>query len=481
MGAIIAAVSKTRASAADTAKVMLNALTNHELYGLASPSRVILNSSPEEFDISAVRSRVVLGYAFNRIIESDTPQPAKTENSTFVFEGRIYPPRDALSDVELFNQAWHKTRKDIHETCARLHGDFAVIIAESNKLICCRDPVGMRPMYYGGNRTLAVVSSEKKALWKIGINEPTSFPPGNTATVNENGFEFTPYVTLQRPKPTDIESSATPKLLERLLRKSVNERIKGLDRAGIAFSGGLDSAIITILACETCKNVQLIHSSLEGQAETEHAIALAKTLNIPLSLNIHGEEDVQRTIPKVLRITEQSDTVGTGIGIAIYWAAEKSKQEGLNVLLAGQGADELFGGYKRYVDCYAKEGAEETEELMFHDFSHIHETNLERDSKICDYHGIELRLPFVDMKLATFASALPISLKIQTAPNENRKAILRKVAQNLGLPDVVTERPKKAIQYATGIHRTIEKLAREHDVSTKEYVVREFDKIRRKF
>ena len=83
-------------------------------------------------------------------------------------------------------------------------------------------------------------------------------------------------------------------------------------------------------------------------------------------------------------------------------------------MLAGQGADELFGGYQRYVNEYCLDGGEKVRKTMFNDVVRIHESNLERDEKICIHYDVELRLPFAAFDLAEYALGLPVDLKIES-------------------------------------------------------------------
>jgi asparagine synthase (glutamine-hydrolysing) len=186
---------------------------------------------------------------------------------------------------------------------------------------------------------------------------------------------------------------------------------------------------------------------------------------------------VEEALPEVLWLIEEPDPVKTGIGVPLYWTAEKAAEMGFRVMLAGQGADELFGGYRRYLNDYLKNCEEELQETMFRDVARLYETNLERDAKICIFNNIELRLPFATYKMAEFSTRLPLNLKIKSPKDTLRKIVLRKVAENLGLPSFIAKKPKRAIQYATGVNKAIKKLAKEKGLSTREYLQNIFQRM----
>jgi asparagine synthetase B (glutamine-hydrolysing) len=100
----------------------------------------------------------------------------------------------------------------------------------------------------------------------------------------------------------------------------------------------------------------------------------------------------------------------------------------------------------------------------------LHESNIERDEKICDFHDVELRLPFASYELARFAVTLPLELKIERKAGSLRKLVLREVAEKIGLPSFITTKPKKAVQYATGINGALKKLAKKEKATVAEYI-----------
>jgi len=124
------------------------------------------------------------------------------------------------------------------------------------------------------------------------------------------------------------------------------------------------------------------------------------------------------------------------------------------VILSGQGADELFAGYKRYESLKA----EDLEIALRTDLDNIAQNNLERDDAVTMANSVELRVPYLDKKVIELALSISPELKIH---NAIRKYILRRAASNI-LPDELVWKEKKAAQYSSGIYSAMEKLAKKN-------------------
>jgi asparagine synthase (glutamine-hydrolysing) len=480
MGAIIAVVNKKGEDATENAVNMLEILKHKgvENFGIASPNNVKIEKSPETLKNCELKSPIIVGHAFSKISASDKPQPVMLENATMVFEGRIYPTIAETSSAEKVGENLQKTRENTLENLIRqAGGDFVFAVAERERLIVGRDAMGLRPVYYGENRDLSALASERKVLWKIGIEKAYSFPPGNMAFIDKHGFKFKSVRKLVYSKAKQITMEKVVKTLKALLEKSIGERVAGVKEVAVAFSGGLDSSLIAFLTKRLGINVHLIHVSLKNQPETEHAKRAAEAIKLPIHTCLYEETQVAETLQKVVWLVEEPDPVKASIGIALYWAAENAAKMGFKVLLAGQGADELFGGYKKYVNYYALYGSEKAHKKMFKDIAKMYESNFERDFKICNFHNVELRLPFATYQIANFAIELPTELKISLLGGEQRKLVLRKVGENFGLSQFIVERQKKAVQYATGINKILGKLAKKEGLSRKDYVEKTFQTV----
>jgi len=113
---------------------------------------------------------------------------------------------------------------------------------------------------------------------------------------------------------------------------------------------------------------------------------------------------------------------------------------------------------------------------MFDDVVNIHISNLERDLKVTGSFDVELRCPFASFEVAEYAMGLPVGCKIEEKSDTARKLVLRQVARNMGVPTVISDKPKKAVQYSTGISDAVKRIAKKGDMTVGEYVGELFER-----
>jgi asparagine synthase (glutamine-hydrolysing) len=442
--------------------------TSH--FGLVSPTKSLLDKNLDIMSRQSLVSSAMIGYVSSKPRAASGYEFLELQDAALVFEGRVYSstPKAAVME-QVAKQPLH-CETLLQKLIADADGDYSFLMVKDGWIGAGRDPVGVQPLYYGENQNIAAIATNRQALWKLGIENPVSFPPGNIAFVNREGFQFKPVKTLAFAEPTPITLDAAAKRLQALLEESIRRRTSGVKEVAVAFSGGLDSSVVAFLASKLGVKVNLLHVSMENQAETEEAIEASNQLNLPLQVNLFKDSDVEKTLPKAVALIEEADPIKASVGLPFYWAAEEASEAGFKVMLAGQGADELFGGYQRYVNEYCKDGGEAVRKTMFNDVVKIHESNLERDIKITGFHNVELRLPFASFELAEFALSLPLEYKIEPKPDTLRKLVLRKVALNVGMPSSLVDKPKKAVQYSTGINDAIKRVAKKHDKTVNEYI-----------
>ncbi len=460
---------------------VLNTLSGRQPshFGLISPKKTVIEKPPGILSRQGIKSSTAIGYMSTKPAISSGYEFLQLEDVALVFEGRIYSPLPKNTVLEEVAKTPLHCEALLQTLMADADGDYSFLMLKEGWVGAGRDPVGVQPLYYGENKGIAAVATNRKALWLLGLENPLSFPPGNIGFVNREGFQFKPVKILTYNEPAQISLDDAAKRLQALLEESIKRRTRGLEKVAIAFSGGLDSSLVAYLANKLGLKVQLFHVSMENQSETEEAIEASEKLGLPLQVDLFKDSDLENTLPQVVALIEEADPIKASVGLPFYWVSEKAAEARFHVMLAGQGADELFGGYQRYVKEYCKDGAEKVRKTMFSDVANIFESNLERDLKITIFHDIELRLPFASYELAEYALTLPIECKMEPREDTLRKLVLRKVALNVGLPSVLVDKPKKAVQYSTGINDAIKRVAKKQNQTVNHYISELLEKSKR--
>ncbi len=478
MGALAAVVDKKEKNAFPKVVSMLKELTHRgrDAHGAATHNQVRIAKSLDGLLVEETNSDIAIGHNLSRIFSEDRPQPVLGEGFALVFDGRLflYPKKSEVD--EIVEELKPDAQKNAGNIIEKFDGSYTFAIAFRNAIIAGRDTLGISPLYCGENETTCAVASEQKALWSIGIKNVRSFPPGNLAVISRSGFSFKPIKPLTQPPLRRMKMESASKRLRDLLLKSMRERLIESKKVAVAFSGGLDSSLIAVLAKICGADVYLISVGLESQVELQYAKDAAEALGLPVHLKTYELDDVEKTLPKVLWLIEEPDAMKASVAIAFYWAAEVASKLGYKVIFAGQLGDELFGGYQKYLRAYSQRGIAAVQNIMFQDVVSSYEMNFQRDNQVCAFHKVELRLPFADREVVGFSLSLPVDLKIDLARSV-RKMIFRMVAETLGMPQFIVNRPKKAIQYATGVEGALRKLARGKGLTLKEYIEKVFKEV----
>jgi asparagine synthase (glutamine-hydrolysing) len=480
MGAIAAALNKQGENTVPLVITMLKELSHRgaDTIQIATHTSIDIAKTIQELQNKKILSDTAVGITLSQQIPENQRIILK-KGYALALEGHLFPPSKTSDTEEIANELEPKPQKKAATIIKKFDGSYTFAIALPNKIIAGRDLLGASPLYIGQNETTCALATERKALWTLGIKHAKSFPPGNVATLTPKGFTFKPAATIPIPQPTQrrrtIEKTAL--LLHNLLLKSTMKRVSDIEKIAVAFSGGLDSSMIAVLARTCTKRVNLITVGLKGQPELKHAEMAAKALELPIQIQTYTTANVENDIKKILWLIEEPDVMKVGVAIPFFWTAQNASKTGCHILLCGQGADELFGGYHKYLNQYMQGGVEAVQKAMFHDLVNSYETNFQRDNPVCAFHKVELRLPFIDHEVVRFALSLPMNLKIASTEDHLRKLVLRRVAQNMNIPVFISEKTKKAVQYTTGVDRAIRELARRKGLTQRDYVKQVFEEI----
>lgn len=386
---------------------------------------------------------------------------------------RLVSQTDSEVIAHIFEDNYAKTRDlqdAIKKTVSELDGVYAIVIRdeETGEIALVRDVMGVRQLYYGQNSQLVAFASERKALWKIGLKEPTlRIHPGSVLIIMPDGSFGEQQKVIKNPvsnqKIRYKTLSSAIEAYKRALVSSMRKRTQDFDRIGIIFSGGIDSVIIAWLAKKMVREVICYTGGVEGSSDIAFARKIAKRLNLKLRVNELTHNEVEEMIPEVINTIEHTNAGQVEVAIPVYAAVKLAHEDGIKVMFSGQAADELFGGYSWYSTIVRDGGGYAgLRHYMNEDIQLLYKETLEREDKITMAHSIEMREPFLDLKLIRLSMKIDLRLNVKGVSDAFGKHVHRKLAQELGIPRDIAYRSKEAAQHGSGIHQVIDLIARNH-------------------
>ena len=241
-------------------------------------------------------------------------------------------------------------------------------------------------------------------------------------------------------------------ILYQHIRDSITETVKE-KKIGIAFSGGVDSTLISKICYDMGFDITLLTI---GFAES-HDILFAKEVNEHLKYPHHVLEIDPESFTSIsFDIHEKIKTDNLSWNencIAFYNVSKLANSLNLDTVITANGIDELFCGYNAYREAFSG-GESQINEVM--------NTKLDNELKmmnavnlIASEFGVKILQPLLSEKFIKYAKTVPISEKIHDSEDLYRKHIIRKLASDVGVPELSCTKRKKALQYGTKIHKSL--------------------------
>jgi len=374
--------------------VSLNGQPIAQLEGkLAAMSQLIEHRGPDGHGSWSSDNKSV-GLVHRRLaiidLTPDGAQPMTGPNDTVVtYNGEIYnylELRDALaghwnfqshSDTETILAAYERHGPDCVD---HLRGMFAYALwdARRQSLEVARDRFGIKPFYYTVVDGVFYFASEVKALvpilpsveidqkalteyltFQYPITELTLFKgvhqlhPGHALSIRDGKVSIRKYWDVHYEHDHSITADSARKRIHELLSDSVNVHLRADVPIGAYLSGGVDSSLIALLAAEhSPENNQAFHgkfTTYPGYDESHHAEVVAQKAGMNLHQIDINSFDFESNLAKVIY---HLDYPVAGPGSFPQYMVSKLASEHLKVVLGGQGGDEIFGGYARYMVGY---------------------------------------------------------------------------------------------------------------------------------
>ncbi len=244
------------------------------------------------------------------------------------------------------------------------------------------------------------------------------------------------------------EVEAPVRRLAELIKGSIERSLIGTRGAAIAFSGGLDSSLLAHIASRGSSRHALYTVGLSGARDIAASRRAASLLGLEsrhVVLEV-SEGDVLKAAGALRALHQGMSRVEVAFTTPLYIVCSRASE---GVVVTGDGADELFGGYHRYLHM----SGPELEAALKGDLERLLERGIHRHRRVAGELGKELRTPYLDAEVVRFASGLGAGEKVSGG---KRKIALRRAARALGLPEELCELPKRAAQYGSGVMRALD-------------------------
>lgn len=347
------------------------------------------------------------------------------------------------SDCEILLPMYRKYGTDMFRM---LDAEFACIIydAKTKSFIAGRDPIGIRPLYYGYDSQGAIIfASEPKNL--IGLTDKIMpFPPGH---YYKDG-KFVCYNDIAKVDEIcyDDIDTATKKIHDKLV-KGIEKRLVADAKVGFLLSGGLDSSLVCAVASQ--KSDKPIRTFAIGMSEDAIDLKYAKEVADYIHSDhreiIITKDDVLKALPDVVKLLATYDitTIRASIGMYLICKAIHETTD-IRVLLTGEISDELFG-YK-YTDFAPN--AEEFQKEAQKRVRELHMYDVLRADRCISVNSLEARVPFGDLDFVKYVMSLNPEIKLNKY--NKGKYLLRKAFVGDYLPESILMREKAAFSDAVG-------------------------------
>lgn len=360
------------------------------------------------------------------------------------------------SDCEVINALYRECGAD---GIARLNGIYAFALwdAAQRRYLIARDPMGVCPLYWGHDADGRLwVASEMKALARH-CADVAPFPPGHvfdSASGELVAFHEKPWCEYEATQGVAV----SPEALRAGFEQAVHRQLMTDVPYGVLLSGGLDSSLVAACAARFARQRiedddrgeawwPRLHSfaiGLAGSPDLAAAEIAAKALGTVHHGFTYTFAEGLDALPDVIRHIESYDVTTVRASTPMYLLARRIKAMGVKMVLSGEGADEIFGGYLYF---HKAPDARAFHEETVRKLDALHLYDCLRANKAMMAWGVEARVPFLDLEFLDLAMSMDAAHKM-AGKGRIEKAVLREAFTGV-LPDEILWRQKE--QFSDGV------------------------------
>ena len=387
----------------------------------------------------------------------------KTLKESEQFDYQFQTQSDCEVILAMYEQN-HKNGVGVHQSLIekrlnQLEGMFAFILFDQSddRYLIARDPLGIIPLYYGYDQHKQLyVASELKAIVDI-CNDVHAFPPGHyldSRTGDIKGYFQPNWKSFDQVK----NSNTGKKEIHDALISSVKKHMMSDVPYGVLLSGGLDSSLISAIAqLNADKRIEddqqspawwpQLHSFAVGLDGSPDLIAAKKVADQIGTIHHEIHFTIQQGLDALADVVyhlETYDVTTIRASTPMFLMARKIKSMGIKMVLSGEGADEIFGGYLYF---HKAPNDKEFHAETIRKLERLHQFDCLRANKAMAAWGVETRVPFLDREF--LQTAMNVSPKDKMCGNGKMEKHILRDAFDGYLPEEVLWRQKE--QFSDGV------------------------------
>lgn len=380
--------------------------------------------------------------AFHRLAINDL---SATGNQPFVFHdgyytvylmcnGEIYNYKRLIekykfevashSDCEVIYHLMKMYDYDISRAIRELEGEFSFVMLindlTSVNVVVARDRIGVRPLFWGSTGDGYVFSSLLAGVSGL-AKKGEVFPPGHYML---NG-ELVPYYSYNyKIANINDKREAYKQVTDRLI-KAVKDRLISDRPIGCLLSGGLDSSLVVGILVHILgvKDLKTFSIGMKNGTDIKYAQMVADHLNTDHTVVNFEIDEAIKALPDVVRTTESWDITTNRASIGQYLISKHiSENTDIKVVINGDGADEVEMGYLYY---HYHPSPNEAHEDSCRLVREIHRYDGLRVDRCISHHGLEARLPFLDVNFVDYYMSLPTEWRVPIKDKRMEKQFIR--------------------------------------------------------
>ena len=328
---------------------------------------------------------------------------------------------------------------------------FAFVISNGDEIFAARDLLGIKTLFYGRRDNTLYLATELKSLATV-TDDIHEFPPGHYM---DSGGSLSRFAELPKTPPEHLHSDLNQMVedIRDIIQRSLQSRVDFTVETGGLLSGGMDSSVINYLASQLYKekfgNDARLKTFAVGVGESED-IETARTMAKQIDSDHHelivDLDQILTVLPEVIYFLESFDPSLVRGSVSNYLISKYAREQGIDLLLSGEGGDEIFCGYIYLKDFPAEElFARQMECVGF-----LHNNASLRLDRMNHCNSVRVVAPLISGELFRYTLAIPAEYKQKPVGNDKvEKWIFRKAFEPF-LPAAITQRVKQEFSQGSG-------------------------------